>query len=157
MYTFEYHEERANEAKKEFERHDLTSLVTVTHSDVCESGFGLENKADAIFLDLPNPWKAISHAKISLKKDQVSRLCSFSPCMEQVQKTVQELLLNGFKDLEMIELLNKDHIVKTIPISNPISCMNNNEQTTQLMTITKTPSEMKGHTSYLTFAHLYPE
>ena len=35
--------------------------------DVCESGFGLTDTADAVFLDLPGPWKVVPHAKEALK------------------------------------------------------------------------------------------
>ena len=43
-------------------------LVTCTHRDVCATGFGLEDIADAIFLDLPSPWDALPYAKQALKK-----------------------------------------------------------------------------------------
>jgi tRNA (adenine57-N1/adenine58-N1)-methyltransferase len=35
--------------------------------DVCEKGFDLIDAADAVFLDLPHPWKVVPHAKIALK------------------------------------------------------------------------------------------
>jgi hypothetical protein len=35
--------------------------------DVCEEGFDLIDAADAVFLDLPHPWKVVPHAKIALK------------------------------------------------------------------------------------------
>jgi tRNA (adenine57-N1/adenine58-N1)-methyltransferase len=41
--------------------------------DVCEEGFDLIDAADAVFLDLPHPWKVVPHAKIALK---VSNLTS---------------------------------------------------------------------------------
>lgn len=42
--------------------------VTVRQRDVCKDGFGLENIADAVFLDLPNPADALPYAKTALKK-----------------------------------------------------------------------------------------
>ena len=42
-------------------------MVTATHRDVCAEGFGLENRADGVFLDLPHPWEVISHAKKAMK------------------------------------------------------------------------------------------
>ena len=52
---------------QEFEEHGLGHLVTATHRDVCAEGFGLENRADGVFLDLPHPWEVISHAKKAMK------------------------------------------------------------------------------------------
>jgi tRNA (adenine57-N1/adenine58-N1)-methyltransferase len=41
----------------------------VYHRDVCDEGFQLENVADAVFLDLPSPWKALESAKKAIKKE----------------------------------------------------------------------------------------
>lgn len=67
LHTFEYHEQRFQEAKKEFELHNLSKFVTVRHQDVYQNGFSMSDTADAVFLDLPNPWKAVGHAKSALK------------------------------------------------------------------------------------------
>lgn len=69
--------------------------MTCTHGDACK-GFGsdLNNTADAVFLDLPSPWLAVSHAAASLRIG--GRLCSYSPCIEQVQRTCIALRENGF-------------------------------------------------------------
>jgi tRNA (adenine57-N1/adenine58-N1)-methyltransferase len=37
------------------------------YRDVCEEGFDLTDIADAVFLDLPHPWKVLPHAKTALK------------------------------------------------------------------------------------------
>ena len=67
LYTFDFHAERVEKARSEFAEHGLSDLVTATHRDVCSEGFGLENKADAVFLDLPHPWEVIKHAKAAMK------------------------------------------------------------------------------------------
>lgn len=67
LHTFEFHLVRSQTARKEFDEHGLKDYVTVHHQDVCNDGFGLENVADAVFLDLPSPWKALQSAKNALK------------------------------------------------------------------------------------------
>ena len=71
LYTFEFHQERAQKAEEEFKDHGLADFVTVTHKDVCQFGFDLENVADAVFLDLPVPWDALPSAKKALKKQGI--------------------------------------------------------------------------------------
>ena len=68
LFTFEFHEERAQKAEVEFKEHSLDNYVTVACRDVCENGFQLEHVADAVFLDLPSPWECIHSAKQALKK-----------------------------------------------------------------------------------------
>jgi tRNA (adenine57-N1/adenine58-N1)-methyltransferase len=81
--------------------------VTCSHRDVVEGGFGIEeNKdvlADAIFLDLPNPWSVIDTSVKCLKPG--GRLCNFSPCIEQVQKAVAEMYKEGLTDIRTFEVL----------------------------------------------------
>ncbi|KAL3874969.1 hypothetical protein ACJMK2_037915 [Sinanodonta woodiana] len=71
LYTFEFHSQRAALAEQEFQIHGISQYVTVAHRDVCSDGFGIENVADAVFLDLPCPWVALPSAKKALKQ-QVS-------------------------------------------------------------------------------------
>ena len=66
VYSFEFHEARSAGLRKELEQHKLSETVTVTHRDVCKSGFRLSDDEDddmhtklyanAVFLDLPMPW-----------------------------------------------------------------------------------------------------
>lgn len=65
--------------------------------------------ADAIFLDLPAPWEAIPFAKAALNPDIATRICTFSPCMEQVLRTTQALSEAGFSEVETFESLTREH------------------------------------------------
>lgn len=181
LFTFEYHEVRAELAKKEFEEHKLSpSLITIQHRDVCKNGFGMEgdsNFVDAVFLDLPAPWEAVAHAKKSMDPSKLTRICCFSPCIEQVQKTCASLRENGFTDIEMYECLSKEHSVyKYEQIRKFTLNPNDFKQTStdgKLLTkraknykcgddpedgntrlIGRPVVQIKGHTSYLTFASL---
>lgn len=112
VYTFDFHEHRAQVAQKEFQEHGLESVVTASHRDVCQDGFGIEGLADAVFLDLPHPWKAVESAAAALKPGSGGRICSFSPCVEQVQRTCLALRARGFVDVVTWECLERPYEVK---------------------------------------------
>lgn len=114
LYSFEFHQERAAKARDEFARHGMT-MVHLEHRNVCQQGFALCDAVDSVFLDLPAPWDAVPHAKIAMKKDRATRICCFSPCMEQVLRTVTALNQCGFTDLTMYETLLRPHDVHHVP------------------------------------------
>jgi tRNA (adenine57-N1/adenine58-N1)-methyltransferase len=136
-------------------------------------------RADAVFLDLPSPWLVIESVKQSLNVN--GRVVSFSPCIEQVQKTSQALLAAHFEDVVTVECLFRDYEVKTMHqgSAHPRGQKRKREETADTATSTDTgasnnaaPSltaaapaptstaiittrpfpEMRGHTGYLTFA-----
>ncbi|XP_037274794.2 tRNA methyltransferase 61 [Rhipicephalus microplus] len=114
VYTFDFHEHRAQVAQKEFQEHGLNSVVTCAHRDICQDGFGIEGLADAVFLDLPHPWKAVDAAASALKPGCGGRLCSFSPCVEQVQRTCEALRGRGFVDVVTLECLERPYEMKQV-------------------------------------------
>ena len=113
VYTFEFNRARAEAANEEIIEHGLAKRCTVSHRDVERDGFPacLENRCDAVFLDLPGPWKVVPSAARSLRQDGV--LCAFSPCIEQVQRTCEALEAHGFGDAQTVELLGREHDVET--------------------------------------------
>lgn len=114
IFTYEFHEARATKAREEFARHGMSDVVTLTHRNVCKDGFTIENSADSVFLDLPAPWDAVEHAKSALRKDRTTRICCFSPCMEQVLRTVTSLNDAGFTEITMYETLIRPHEVSQV-------------------------------------------
>ncbi|XP_013382211.1 tRNA (adenine(58)-N(1))-methyltransferase catalytic subunit TRMT61A isoform X2 [Lingula anatina] len=118
LYTYEFHKQRAEKAVEEFKDHGLSDLVTVNHRDVCMDGFGLDHIADAVFLDLPRPWEAVLSAKQALKL-QGGRICSFSPCIEQVQRVCEVLSESNFTDVTTMECLVRKFEVKSINMPEP--------------------------------------
>ncbi|KAG9155393.1 hypothetical protein Leryth_017927 [Lithospermum erythrorhizon] len=91
VYTFDFHEQRAASAREDFEKTGLNNLITVGVRDIQGEGFPEEfsGKADSVFLDLPQPWLAIPSVAKMLKQDGI--ICSFSPCIEQVQHSCETL------------------------------------------------------------------
>ncbi len=117
LYTFDFHEQRAALAKEEFDEHGIGHLVTAGHRDVCSDGFNLECIADAVFLDLPSPWEALPHAKKVLK--DCGRICSFSPCIEQVQRACETMKELGFHEINTMECLVREYNIQTTSMSVP--------------------------------------
>ncbi|XP_025052979.1 tRNA (adenine(58)-N(1))-methyltransferase catalytic subunit TRMT61A isoform X2 [Alligator sinensis] len=173
LYTVEFHQQRAEKAVEEFREHKVEHLVTVKNQDVCKNGFGVSNVADAVFLDIPSPWEAIGHAKSALKVEG-GRFCSFSPCIEQVQRTCLALEEHGFTEINTLEILLRVYNVRTISLqipdlgkaaednSNPgfdssnqanqgVLCGSQQQGTIQFKSGVPL-REMVGHTGYLTFA-----
>lgn len=109
LFTFEFNKDRYENALTVFKKLKKDN-VTVLLRDSCGEGFLPKSedsyklgKIDAVFLDLPRPWEAILHAKKVLRSG--GKICCFSPCIEQVQKTHETLRENNFFEIEMVESL----------------------------------------------------
>uniref|UniRef100_A0A336LJD7 tRNA (adenine(58)-N(1))-methyltransferase n=1 Tax=Culicoides sonorensis TaxID=179676 RepID=A0A336LJD7_CULSO len=172
LHTFDFHEVRSQQARDEFQNHELADFVTTYHRDVCELGFTdeLNGKADAVFLDLPLPHMALPHAKKALKESG-GRFCSFSPCIEQTQRVCELLESEGFVEIQTMEILQIEHVIKTkhIPVldfeciktrlpedTNAKYISNIKSKETKKYVSEMPPTTMPGHTGYLTFATLPP-
>ncbi|KAK9067305.1 hypothetical protein SSX86_014631 [Deinandra increscens subsp. villosa] len=173
VYTFDFHEPRAVAAREDFEKTGVCSLVTVGVRDIQGEGFpkDLIGVADAVFLDLPQPWLAIPSAGEMLKPDGV--LCSFSPCIEQVQRS-SETLASKFTDIRTFEVLLRTYEVREVKMDqcqteeatpgSHRSCKRKlraseaslwqQDNSGSPIVMARPISEAKGHTGYLTFARL---
>nr|XP_043617387.1 tRNA (adenine(58)-N(1))-methyltransferase catalytic subunit TRMT61A [Erigeron canadensis] len=172
VYTFDFHEQRAAAAREDFEKTGLNNLVTVGVRDIQGEGFpkDLSGMADAVFLDLPQPWLAIPSAGEMLKPDGV--LCSFSPCIEQVQRS-SETLTSNFTDIRTFEVLLRTYEVREVKLgqfesvegtlgSRPNKRKHNSPEASDWqqdssgasIVMARPSGEAKGHTGYLTFARL---
>ncbi|XP_018531549.1 tRNA (adenine(58)-N(1))-methyltransferase catalytic subunit TRMT61A [Lates calcarifer] len=168
LHTVEFHQQRAEKVAEEFKEHRVAHLVTVRNQDVCKDGFGVTGVADAVFLDIPSPWEAVRHAKAAMKK-QGGRVCSFSPCIEQVQRTCEALADQGFEEISTVEVLLRVHDVRTVSLPLPDFGLDPSAQTRPdagektpptsapnhaavTLKTTTPPREIPGHTGYLTFA-----
>ena len=167
LYTFDFHENRVKLADIEFSQHGLSDYVTVAQRDVCDCGFGaeLQNRADSVFLDLPHPWQAIPHT-LDVIKESGGRICSFSPCIEQVQKSCGVLSKLGFQEIQTMEVLQTSYAVQTkrLPVldldflqSEKDGSESKGKEREVVKCLTAVPpASMPGHTGYLTFATLPP-
>ncbi|KAF2308508.1 hypothetical protein GH714_010136 [Hevea brasiliensis] len=172
VYTFDFHEQRAALAREDFERTGVSSLVTFGVRDIQGEGFPDEYSglADSVFLDLPQPWLVIPSAGKMLKQDGI--LCSFSPCIEQVQHS-RETLRSNFTDIKTFEVLLRMYEVcerqmdcgqsdEDVSLGSPPSkrrqCSNERskvqENTSSPVIMARPCGESRGHTGYLTFARL---
>lgn len=166
LHTFDFHEKRAETARAEFEQHGLKDFVTVRHRDVCELGFTeeLNDKADVVFLDLPSPWTAVPHAINSIKPIG-GRICTFSPCIEQVQRTCTEMNNHNFIDVKTMEVLQTQYSVqmraqKVVDlefVKTPKTDEEKHKAKVEKVLCCVAPTTQPGHTGYLTFATLLPK
>ncbi len=130
VFTYEFHRERHEKVKDEMVQHGLDSVVRAMHRDVYNNGFLVYDSdpelacsdektspsANAIFLDLPAPWEALPHltresgqdrTPSALDPESTVHICTFSPCIEQAQKTVSALRRHDWIDIEMVEMQHK--------------------------------------------------
>lgn len=153
--SYEFHEARALAAQAEIESHGLGDFVKVHVRDVQKDGFPVEEdrKADAVFLDVPGPWEAIPSLAKGLKED--ATLCSFSPCIEQVQKTCAAMAtVGGFSDFRTFEILLRQYDVFTHR-TKPLDSDGSAEElaaSTSSGVVCKPMMDARGHTGYLLFA-----
>merc|ERR1712226_225354 len=106
VFTCEFHQDRVKKARVEFEEHGLGKTISCFYRDIChdvnsdnqidpneepltiQNGFPKNSNATAVILDVPKPWLALKSAYNSMDRNKLLRFCTFSPCIEQVQKTV---------------------------------------------------------------------
>lgn len=120
-----------------------------------------------MFLDLPQPWLAIPSAGTMLRQDGV--LCSFSPCIEQVQRSC-EAMRPFFTDIRTFEILLRTYDVNEGALKSATANEEANvgrlckkkrkvrpagevlDSTQSSCVMVKPCNTARGHTGYLTFA-----
>ncbi|HIG99570.1 MAG TPA: tRNA (adenine-N1)-methyltransferase [Thermoplasmata archaeon] len=128
VISYDIRQEFIDHAMKNLTQADLTRYVTTKIKDVT-TGID-ENGLDAVILDIPNPWLAVSHAWVALKIG--GYLCTYSPLISQVEQTVRTIQQHPFIECKTYENIQREMIVSTHG--------------------TRPSFEMLGHTGYLTFA-----
>ncbi|CAI5484615.1 unnamed protein product [Closterium sp. Yama58-4] len=121
LLSFDFHHGRAEQARAEFEANGIAGVASVQERDIQGDGFPphLHGTAHAVFLDLPCPWLALPSAAACLVGG--GRVCSFSPCMEQVQRCSQAMRAHGLTDIRTVELLSRTYDVRE-EVLTPARC-----------------------------------
>ncbi|MHA2393228.1 MAG: tRNA (adenine-N1)-methyltransferase [Promethearchaeota archaeon] len=128
IYSYEIYAKHQEIAKKNIENAGLMPYVELKLCDITE---GIqERNVDAIVLDLATPWLIVSHAWKALTGSGI--FLSFSPTIEQVIKTVDQLKQHPFIEIGTVELILRE-----------ISVAYNK---------TRPKTQMIGHSGYLTTA-----
>ncbi|KAJ3578509.1 hypothetical protein NPX13_g2049 [Xylaria arbuscula] len=135
VWSFEFNHDRFLKMREEIKDHHLGDIVQVTHRDVYNDGFLVDNQspqAECVFLDVPAPWQALPHLSrrkptptllnscgleplketsaewvSPLRADRTIHICTFSPCIEQVTKTVEVMRRLGWMEIEMVEVAQR--------------------------------------------------
>ncbi|KAA0202054.1 hypothetical protein HAZT_HAZT000622 [Hyalella azteca] len=182
LHTADFHEQRWLAAADEFKRHGLNDRVTTYWRDVCTLGWPVTEVADAVFLDLPRPWLALPHAVNAVKLNG-GRICSFSPCIEQVSRTCELMRSLGLQNVTTLEVLTRElqvlhsdmPVIDITPVSQltkseksdlsaialtkevPSPIFNGEGRTKSKSILSAYPKlTQAGHTGYLTFCIVPP-
>ncbi len=131
VYTYEVRAEFQENARRNLEKLGLQDYVEMKLKDLTE---GIdESNLDSVVLDMATPWLVVGEACRALKVG--GRFVSFSPTINQVEKTVDELGRHPFVNVKTIELIMRTYKVKV------------NE--------TRPDTLMIGHTGYIVSARRY--
>lgn len=109
VYTYDRRQEFVENARDNIKRAGCEKNVTFHCQEIGENGF-TESEVDAIFIDVPEPWRIISQAKTSLKGGH--HLVSWSPNIEQVKRTVETLKENDFIRIAVNEVTERELLVR---------------------------------------------
>lgn len=104
VYSYEVREDVLEVAKRNLARAGVLEYVELKHADLSR---GIEEEdVDAVVLDLASPWEVVPHAYKALKGS--GGFASFSPTINQVERTVKALREGGFVDVEVVECLLRE-------------------------------------------------
>lgn len=128
VYSYEVRREFMDMALKNLKRVGVSEYVNLKNKDIT---LGIdETEVDAVVLDMATPWLVVPHAHSALKGGGV--LVSFSPTIDQVVKTVENMKENVFVDIETLESLMRGMQIERGK--------------------TRPQTLMTGHTGYITYA-----
>lgn len=130
VLTLEFKEENAVRAGKNVSRVGLDKYWSYQIGDARDMDVDVDWKADALTMDMPDPWLALGNLEGHLRSG--GRLCAYVPNMNQAESIVNALREHGYVDVHALENMQRGLEVHPGGVR---------------------PSfEMLGHTGYLIFA-----
>jgi len=105
IYGYEINEKYVEVARRNLELIGLADRVTIKNKDVTQNVD--EAELDAAFLDIPNPWDALPQLNKALKPSATAVI--FVPTVNQIIKTTQALLKEGFIDVKVFETTLREY------------------------------------------------
>ena len=130
VYAYEIREDHAEIARNNIKLAGLEDYVEIKIKDVRK---GIDEEADLITLDIPDPWEVAEHAYNALKHS--GYVVAYSPYIEQARKANLAFREAGLKEVKTIELIEREIEVASVG--------------------TRPRTRMVGHTGYLTLARKY--
>lgn len=128
VHTYEARKEFAEMAEHNLKRASLLEFVTIHNTD---ASVGIEGaEFDAAVIDVGDPWPIIPHVHKALAGG--APVVSFSPTMNQVEKTTEAFVQGGFTNVHTLECFIREIRADTGK--------------------TRPATMMVGHTGYMTFA-----
>jgi tRNA (adenine57-N1/adenine58-N1)-methyltransferase len=128
VHTYEVRAEFAEIAERNLRRASLLEFVTIHQVDAT-SGIDVSD-FDAAIIDVGDPWPLIPRVREALSNGGV--VVSFSPTMNQVEKTTEAFARGGFMNVHTVECFIREIRAETGK--------------------TRPATIMVGHTGYMTFA-----
>lgn len=108
VFTYEVRKDFQENAMKNLERLGLEKFVEFKLKDITK---GIdEREVDAVILDMATPWLVVGEAQKALRVG--GRLVSFSPTINQVEKTVDAMEKAEFINIKTVELIMRGYKVK---------------------------------------------
>ena len=103
VYTFDINEEFIKIATKNIHRAGMSKYVTQNNIDLKTSDSVPVSDADAVVIDLGDPWTILDKARSMLKGS--GALFAICPTMNQLEKLTSALVENEFTDIESTETI----------------------------------------------------
>jgi tRNA (adenine57-N1/adenine58-N1)-methyltransferase len=109
VYSYEIREDFFHIAQKNIAKSGVENLITIKNKDIL-TGIDEQN-VNAVVLDMATPWEVVPIAFEVLCGGAV--FASFSPTIEQTQRTVEALFNSHFIEIQTCELIERQILVRT--------------------------------------------